>query len=83
MEDELPMAPTRKRKKKQSTLFVGPGAVRQRIVDRKNRTHYIPLDDESIDAISKNHNVEIVQCQCENCGKTFATAQGLGNHMNQ
>ena len=84
MEEELPSAPTRKRKKKkQSTLFVGPGAVKQRITDKRNRTHYVPLDDESINAITKHQNVNTVECQCENCGKTFVTAQGLGNHMNQ
>ena len=84
MEEELPSAPTRKRKKKkQSTLFVGPGAVKQRITDKRNRTHYVPLDDESINAIAKHQNVNTVECQCENCGKTFVTAQGLGNHMNQ
>ena len=83
MENASPMAPERKREKKQSTLFVGPGAVRQRIVDRKNRTHYVPLDDESMHIISKNNNIDIVKCQCADCGKTFVTAQGLGNRMNQ
>ena len=83
MENTPPASPTRKRKKKQSTLFVGPGAVKQRIVDQKNRAHYVPLDNESINAIAKNHNVNYVESQCENCGRTFATVQGLGNHMNQ
>ena len=84
MEEELPSAPTRKRrKKKQGTLFVVPGAVMQRVTDKRNRTHYVPLDDESINAITMHQNVNTVECQCENCGKTFVTAQGLGNHMNQ
>ena len=83
MENASPMAPERKRKKKQSTLFVGPGAVRQMIVDRKNRAYYVPLIDESIRAISKNNNIDIVKYQCADYGKTFVTAQGLGNHMNQ
>ena len=73
----------RKRKKKQSTLFVGPGAVKQRIVDKKNRAHYVPLDDESIAAMTKDNNSYIVDNQCMNCGKTFKTVQGLGNHRNQ
>ena len=73
----------RKRKKKQSTLFVGPGTVKQRIVYRKNRAHYVPLDDESIVAMTNDSTSYVVDSQCMNCGKTFETAQGLGNHRNQ
>ena len=83
MENDFLTTPTRKRKKKQSTLFVGPGAVKQRITDRKNMTYYVPLDNESTNAIAKNQNVNTVKCQCENYGKTFVTEQGLCNHMNQ
>ena len=72
-----------KRKTRQSTLFVGPGAVKQRLIDNRNMTHYVPMDDESIQALTKSSTIDIVQCQCLNCEKTFLTAQGLGNHTNQ
>ena len=48
----------------QNTMFVGPGAIKQRIVNRKNRTHCVPLEDESIQAMTKNSNCDIVEYQC-------------------
>ena len=49
----------------------------------KNRTHYVPLEDESIQELTKSSGCDIVECQYMNCGMKFVTAQGLENHMNQ
>ena len=71
------------RKRKQRTLFCGPGAVKAKIKDNKNRVHYLPLDIKTIEAITENKNVATLSNVCPKCGRTFANEQGLGGHLIQ
>ena len=70
-------------RKRQSTLFTGPGAVKVRLIDKANRTHYIPLDSETIRSITGQNKLSTVPHECPQCGKSFSNAQGLGGHINQ
>ena len=69
-------------KKRQRTLFSGPGAVKVRLVDKANHTHFIPLDNETIELITET-TYGVVPHQCPNCQKSFSNAQGLGGHVKQ
>ena len=70
-----------KSKKRQLTLFSCSGPVRQKLVDSKNRVHYVPVDDALKSAITANQNVVELGNQCRRCGATFTNEQGLGGHM--
>ena len=74
------MSSTRKR---QSTLFSGPGAVKVRLVDKANRTHYVPLDNDTIRSITGQSRPSFVPHACPQCGKSFSNEQGLGGHLQQ
>ena len=66
-------------RKRQRTLLTGPGAVRQKLIDRNNRVHLVPIVKSAI----SDQNGGILRIECIQCGKTFATKQGLGGHMKQ
>ena len=67
--------------KRQLTLFACPGSVRQKLVDSKNRVHYVPVDDAVISSITRKKNVNKADNVCIKCGATFSNEQGLGGHM--
>ena len=71
------------KRKKQRTLFSGPGGVRANIRDKRNRVHYVPLDTNTIEAIKGNTNVVSVDSVYPKCGQTFTNKQGLGGHLIQ
>ena len=79
MQNEARAKNAREPRKRQRTLFTGPGAVQQKLIDKNNRVHLVPIDESSI----SNHNEGILQNECIQCGKTFATKQGLGGHMKE
>lgn len=43
-------------RKRQLMLFPCSGPVRQKLVDSKNRVHYVPVDDALISSITANKN---------------------------
>ena len=51
-------------RKRQLTLFSCSGPVQQKLVDSKNRVHYVPIDAEVILAITTNRNIQNVENQC-------------------
>ena len=70
-------------RKRQSTLFTGPDAVKVRLIDKANQTHYIPLNREIIRSITGQNKLSTVPHECPQCGKPCSNAQGLGGHLNQ
>ena len=67
--------------KRQLTLFSCSGPVRQNLVDRKNRVHYVPIDDAVRLSITGKKNVDNAENKCLKCWATFSNEQGLGGHM--
>ena len=70
-------------KKRQSTLFAGPGAVKVRLINKRNKVHFILIDSKMIKAITKKSNNATVDHMCLQCRKLFTNKQGLGGHHNQ
>ena len=68
-------------RKKQRTLFAGPGATQVNLVDKRNRVHYLPVDKETVQALTQDNNVGTVTNEYPRCGRTFSNEQGLGGHL--
>ena len=52
-----------KKRKHQRTMFAGPSDVRQKLVDKNNRVHLVPIDKSALGVSGEDilHN-ELIQC---------------------
>ena len=66
--------------KRQRNLLFGPGAVKVRLIDKRNKVYFLPLDPCTINKLTGSI-AEVLQSQCIKCGKSFANEQGLGGHL--
>ena len=68
--------------KRQRTLLSGPGVVKVRLIDKRNKVHFFPLDPRTINKLTGSI-AEVLQSQCIKCEKSFANEQDLGGHLRQ
>lgn len=79
MQNDARTKEAREPRKRQRMLLTGSGAVRQKLIDKNNRVHLVLIDE----SLMSGQNEGILQNEFIQCGKTFATKQGLGGHMKQ